>query len=213
MTRRLVLTALVLAGTFACGRSTQQQAAGQVAQGAQQPAQSAPSTQAGAAQAAQGLQAVAQGLQAGQPPAALVNYEDLKGLLPAPDGWERKVRGSQSAAGFASVSQAEGTYTRGDSELRIEIIDAALAQLLLAPLTIFVASGYSERNDDGYTKSITIAGHPAFEKWENGERHAEVTAIVGNRFIVTGNGRGVESADQVRKVVEAVDMAKLAAIK
>jgi hypothetical protein len=213
MTRRLTPVALAIVCAIGCGKSGEEEKAKAAEQAAQAAKQAAPGTQGGAAQVAQGLQQMAQGMQTGRAPAQLVAYEELKALLPEPSGWERKTRGEQTSMGLASISHAEGEYTSGDTRIKLEITDAALAQMLLAPLTIFVGAGYSERNDDGYTKSITIAGNPGFEKWEKESRHAEVTAIVGNRFIVTADGRGVDGADPVRKVVEAVNLAKLASMK
>jgi hypothetical protein len=85
--------------------------------------------------------------------------------------------------------------------------------VLLAPLSVFMAAGFAEKSDDGYKKSTTIAGSPGFEQWEKEGKHAEITVIVANRFVVTGKGSEVDSPDVVRKIVESVNFAKLASLK
>ena len=119
----------------------------------------------------------------------------------------------EQAMGVASFSTAEARYRTESAEVTLAITDSAMNQLLLAPLTGFIGTGYSERHTNGYTKAISISGAPAFEKWEQDSRHAEVTAIVGNRFIVAGKGRSVPAPDVVRKIVEAVNLTKLAELR
>jgi hypothetical protein len=46
-----------------------------------------------------------------------------------------------------------------------------------------------------------------------GTKHAQSTAVIGNRFIVTANAHDVENADIARKSIEAVNLSKLASIK
>jgi len=144
----------------------------------------------------------------------LIDSDDLKALLPDVAGYERKnTKGEQMSMGVASFSHVETHYEKGDSIVTLEIQDTALSQVLLAPLSVFMASGFAEKSDDGYKKSTTIAGSPGFEQWEKEGKHAEITAIVASRFVVTGKGSEVDSPDVVRKIVESVNFAKLASMK
>lgn len=208
MTRQLPFVALVMATAVvaACGGGSSSAPAASPA--------ATPAATPNAQTAAQSLQQMAQGLsQSGAGTAKLVEYEVLKALMPEASGWTRTVKGDQISMGIASISHAEGTYEKGDTHMKIEITDAALNQLVLTPLSVYMATGFSERNDDGYTKAITIAGVPGFEKWEKDEKHAEVTAIVANRFVVAGESHGLDSADDIRKLVESVNLSKLATLK
>lgn len=219
--RRLLIGGLVLA-TVACGKSSEQQqaeeAAKKVEQGAQAmqegAAEMAKGAQDATAQMAQGLQQMAQGFQQmAQGTAKPVEFESLKALLPQIAGWEqRNARGEEVTVPMA-ISRAEAQYYKGDSHIEIEIVDSAMSQLLLAPMNMFLASGYAERSDDGFKRAAKVGGSPGFEEWQTASKRGEVTAVIGNRFIVKGTGNDVDSIDVVRQSVESVDLKKLAALK
>jgi hypothetical protein len=162
-----------------------------------------------AAQFAQGMQQLAQNQQTAKP----VEFEQLIALLPEPEGWTRsKPRGTEISVGV-SASRAEARYEQGESTINLEITDSSFNQLMMAPLSMMLMSTYSERSSDGFKRATTIGGHPGFETWENESKDAEVTAVVANRFIVTGKGQNVESVDVVKALVQAVDLGKLAGLK
>jgi glucose/arabinose dehydrogenase len=221
MIRRLSVAAAALALTIGCGKSEQQkqaeataQAAQQAAQASQQAAQGAQTAAQGAQTAAQGLQQMAQALQSGQGQVKMIESDTLKTLLPEVSGWERKnSKSEQVSMGVASMSHAETHYEAGDQEIKLDITDSAMSQLLLAPVVMYLATGYSEKTDDGYKKAVQVGGYPGFESWDKSSKRAEVAAVVGNRFIVAATDNNVESVDPVRKLVETVDLAKLAGLK
>jgi hypothetical protein len=214
----------MLLSAIGCGGSSQEaeleEAARNVEQGAQA-VQQAAEQMAGqgadsAEQMTQGLQQMAQGFQqmTTQASAPLVPFERLQALLPAVDGWAQSdARGEQQSMGAMSVSKAEAVYRQGDSRIDLEITDTALSQLLLAPMSMFLASGYSERSSEGFKRAAKIGASPGFEEWNSEARDGEVTAVVGNRFIVTARGRDVAGIEAVRGVVEAVDLDTLAGLK
>lgn len=214
-----ILVASVVAA--ACGNSQQQQAeeaAKKMEQGAQQmqkaAEQMAKDAQGSSADMAAGLQKMAEGFQQmAQGTAKPVDFEQLKSALPEVGGWTRtNPRGEQVNMPVA-ISRAEARYTKDKSRVELEIVDTALSQLLLAPVSMFLGSGYSERSDDGFKRAATISGQPGFEEWNNDNKRGEVTAVVGKRFIVKGTGHQVDNLETVRGVVEAVDLGKLAALK
>lgn len=229
---RYVMCAAAIGATVACGQSAEQKqaqeaakqataagqqaaAAGQQAAAAgQQAASAAQTATSGLAQMAQGLTQMAAGMQGknGQvaPP---VDYEQLKALVPDYSGWDKKgVKGEQMSSPF-QYSKAEAHYSKGDSTIDLEITDSALNQILIAPFSMFLTSGYSERSDEGYKKSAPVKGNPGYEEWQKDDKHAEITTVVNNRFIVEAKGHSVDSPDVVRKLVESMDLAKLAALK
>ena len=219
--RKLLVVLVASMFVVACGNSQQQQAeeaAKKMEQGAQQmqkaAEQMAKDAQSSSADMAAGLQKMAQGFQQmAQGTAKPVDFELLKGAMPEVGGWARtNPRGEQVNMPVA-ISRAEARYTKDKSRVELEIVDTALSQLLLAPVSMFLGSGYSERSDDGFKRSAKIAGQPGFEEWNNEDKRGEVTAVVGNRFIVKGTGHQVENLETVRSVVEAVDLGKLAALK
>ena len=111
------------------------------------------------------------------------------------------------------ISKASARYEKGESSLTLEIIDSSFNQLFLAPMTMFMAVGYEERSDDGYTKAVTLAGSPGFEKWRTRRNDGKVGVIVSNRFVVSADGNNVENIDVLKKAVQAVDLGKLATMK
>ena len=218
---KLLLILVGSAFVVACGSSQQRQAeeaAKKMEAGAQQvqkaAEQMAKDAQGSSAQMAAGLQQMAQGFQQmAQGTAKPVDFEQLKGALPQVSGWTMSnARGEQVNMPVA-ISRAEARYSKDKSRVELEIVDTALSQLLLAPVSMFLGSGYSERSDDGFKRAAKIGGQPGFEEWRNDDNRGEVTAVVANRFIVKGTGHQVESLETVKSVVEAVDLGKLAALK
>lgn len=230
MNRRLLLGSLVLVVTAACGGSSQKATETKPADAksaASQPANAAAGQAAGGGTAAaagqaqatpnaqQALQQLAQGLQQmSKNTAKPVDFEELKALLPDIAGWTKSdIHGEQQTAMGMSQSNAKARYTKGESTIQIEITDSTMNQLLLAPMTMFMASGYEEKSDDGYKKAVQVGGYPGFEEWEKGAKHAQTTAVVANRFIVAADAHSVEGPDVARKAVESVNLAKLAGLK
>ena len=145
--------------------------------------------------------------------APAVPFEQLVALLPEAGGWARsKPKGEQQSMGI-TMSRAHAEYEKGESSMELEIIDSSFNQLVLTPLSMYLASGFNERSSDGYKKSSPLGGHPGFESWENDAKRGEVTVLVGNRFIVHGTGRNVNNTDAVKSLVQAVDLGRLAGLK
>jgi hypothetical protein len=141
------------------------------------------------------------------------DFEQLQTLLPRLEGWtQADARGEQLSMPVA-YSRAEAIYRRDDSRIEVEITDTALNPLLLAPMSMFLSPGFSERSSDGFKRAARIGGQPGLEEWNSGSLRGEVTAIVGNRFIVTAKGRDLTDLDPVRKAVEAVDFGTLASLE
>ena len=221
MRKTLIAGILVLAAT-GCGTAEQQKQAEQLkkgadeaAKGAQQIAAAAQAASkdaqsgmaAGVAQFAKGLQQMAQ---SGGP---VIDFEHLKTLLPELPGYTRSTPRGEQITMPMKMSKAEARYEKEGSSIHIEITDSAFNQLILAPVSMMMAMGYEEKSDDGYTKAVTIAGSPAFEKWNKPGKDGEINVVVANRFIVTAKGNNVENIDVVRKAVQAVDLNKLAGMK
>jgi hypothetical protein len=229
MNPRFLIGSLVLVVTAACGGSSQKAtetkpadaktAASQPENAASGQAAGGGAAAAGQAQASpnamQGLQQLAQGLQQmSKNTAKPVDFEELKALLPDIAGWTKSdIHGEQQTVMGMSQSNAKARYTKGESTIQIEITDSTMNQILLAPMAMFITSGYEEKSDDGYKKAVQVGGFPGFEEWEKGAKHGQTTAIVANRFIVAADAHSVEGPDVARKAVESVNLAKLAGLK
>jgi X-X-X-Leu-X-X-Gly heptad repeat protein len=221
VSKRAVIAGLVLVSMVGCGKAEQKQAeeaSKKIEQGAQAMQQGADQMARGARQGSdqmsQGLQQMAQGFQQmAQGSAKAVDYELLKALLPNVSGWTRSDTKGEQLTMPVSYSRAETRYQKDDSRIELEITDTALSQMLIAPMSMFLATGYAERSDDGFKRAAKVGGFPAMEEWDNGSKRGEITALVGNRYMVHGTGEDVKDLAPVRQIVEAVDLSKLAALK
>jgi len=148
-----------------------------------------------------------------QPAVQPVPFEDLIACLPEAAEWTRSKPTGELVTMGIDMSRAHGDYEKGDGSIDIDITDSSFNQLFLAPLTTYLAKGYSERTNDGYRKAAPVGGQPAFETWNSESRRAEVIVVVANRFVVQATGHDVDSAEPVRVLVQAVDFSRLAALK
>jgi hypothetical protein len=208
---RGLLGALTLAAV-ACGGSAKAPSTAD-APPATTPAQPTPQATAQAGQPPHGLQPLTLAQGAGQNTTP-VDFEKLIALLPdAPAGWVRgKSKGNLVDTGVA-ISAAEADYEKGEASIHLELTDTAFNQVYLAPLHFTLVAHYSERSPTGYTKAEPIGGSPGFEKWDGDAKSAEVTAVVGNRIVITAKGHDVDNADATRGLVAAVDQGRLKALK
>lgn len=212
MTRQL--TASILAGalvtTLACGKSAEQKQAEEAAKAV------AEATKSGADQMAAGAAAMAKGFEAmakGTASAEVVPFETLGAALPEMSGWTRgEITGSTSNFPM-KVSESKADYRDGNKEIRLAVVDATLAQVMIVPFAAFLSASYSERSTDGYKKGTSVKGEPAFEGVNTKSDTSELTVVVGKRFIVSANGSGGASIENVRALVEKMDFGKLTAAK
>ena len=217
---RFASSVLVLALlTTACGPSEEEKRAEEAARAAEETAQSA---EAAAESAAQSLEQMAKGLEqlasggaatVDGKPVEPVRFQDLIDVLPQLDGWEQqKPTGERMTAPFPTAN-AKATYTKDDATINVEVVDSTFSQLLIAPVAMFLQSGYSTESTSGYEKSVTVNGQPGWEKWNSDTKSAEVHALVGKRFIVSVEGSNVENPEQLREVASKMDFNRLANLK
>ena len=212
MTRRFTASIVVLAlsVTVACAKSAEQKQAEEAARAI------AAATKSGADQMAAGAAAMAKGLEAMSKGAAateVVQFETLGASFPEISGWTRgEVTGSTKNFPM-KVSESKTEYRDGEKRIRLSAVDATLAQMMMAPFAAFLSANYSERSSNGYKKGTSVNGEPAFEEVDTRNDTAELTVVVGKRFIVTAHGNRGAGIDAVRGLVEKVDFGKLTAAK
>jgi hypothetical protein len=134
-------------------------------------------------------------------------------LLPDIAGWTRSEVTGEQLTTPVTYARAEAVYRKDDSRIELVITDSALSQLLLAPVSIFLGPGYSERSDDGFRRAVKVGGQPGMEQWNSGSRRAAVTALVANRYLVHASGDDVSGVEPVMAAVESVNLSRLAALK
>ncbi|HQX81417.1 MAG TPA: hypothetical protein PKW63_06635 [Vicinamibacterales bacterium] len=198
----------------ACGKSAEQEQAEKTAQAiADATKAGADQMAAGAAAMTKGLEQMAQGASGAGGKVEVLPFEKLGEAFPEVSGWTRgEITGSTSTFPM-SISQSEASYRKDDARIKVEVVDAALAQMLFVPFSMFLSSNFSERSSDGYKKGTSVKGEPAFEDVNTKNQSAELTVVVGKRFIVTGRGSQGAGIEPVRAVLEQMDFTKLTAAK
>lgn len=212
MTRQLTAgtLAIVLVAAAACGKSAEQKQAEEAAKTiAEATKTSADQMAAGAAAMAKGLEQMTKGTTSGE----VLPFETLGFSFPEVSGWKRgEVTGSTTNFPM-KISEAKTAYQDGDKRIRVEVVDATLAQMMFIPFSAFLSSNFSERSSDGYKKGTSVKGEPAFEEVNTKNETAELTVVVGKRFIVSAHGNRGTSIENVRSVIDQMDFGKLTAAK
>ena len=224
--RRLVST-IVIAGLLvaACGKSAEQKAAEQAAEDVKKAAEAVAeaATKQGTAAAAQGVGEMAKAMQgmaaamsgagADGKPVDPIAFQTLQTHLPTVSGWERGEVEGERMTMPVPFSQVETEYRKGDASVDLKIVDTGFAQMLIAPWSMMLATGYSRESSNGYEKATTISGNPAIEKWDSRAKRGELNILVGKRFMVTVEGQDVADIKDVQAFASAMNLGAIAALK
>lgn len=225
---RAVIFACVLAvAVSACGKSEEQKAAEKAAEDLKQAAEavgkaaaqtgSAAAT-AGVGEAAKAMQSMAHALSgaaagADGKPVEPVAFQTLQSHLPKVSGWEMKEPEGERMTMPVPFSQIETRYTKDKARIDVKIVDTGFAQLLVAPWSMMLASGYSRETSRGYEKATTVSGNPAIEKWNKDRSNGELDVLVGKRFMVTIEGRDIADMKLLQDFASNFDFNAIGALK
>ena len=66
-----------------------------------------------------------------------------------------------------AYSQAKVKYRKESQEIEVSVTDSGFNQLMLAPFSLFLTSGYEKETENGYEKSAKVAGYPGWEEWNS----------------------------------------------
>ena len=213
-----IASVALLASAVACGKSPQQQQAEQIQKNAQQMAQAAAQMSNNAQDVAKGMEAMAKGLTAAtqngkMAPVEPIDFKELQAILPDVPGWEKSHPEAERMTAPVSFSYASTRYKKDDFEITEKLTDSGFNQLLIAPLSMMLAAGYAKETSDGFEKSTTISGYPAFEKWDKREKSGELTVFVNQRFVVELEGTGLADNKELQALLARTDLKRLAAFK
>jgi hypothetical protein len=81
--------------------------------------------------------------------------------------------------------------------------------MLLMPVRMMVATGYSKETSDGYEKATTVGGQPAVEKWQPERKDGELTILANDRFVVEVRGRDIDNVKTLHDFAGKIDFGKL----
>ncbi len=149
--------------------------------------------------------------------AAVVDFRDLKALLPAdlPGMKRSNASGEKNATMGMTIATAEGQYQSTGSDgatLNIKISDMGGTGAIGGFMQYGFASMDVDKEDDhGYERSTTIGGNKALEKYNSQDKHGEIQVLVNKHFTVEVTGYNV-TMEQVKGALAKVDLAKLATL-
>lgn len=218
-----MIASVLAVGLVACGKSESQkqgeetkkaleQASKNAEQAGKSASQAAESATKGLEQFAKGLEGMASAL-GGAKAVEPVSFKELYAVFTPLDGWEMgKPTGEKLTNPFA-YSQAKVKYRKDDAEIETTITDSGFNQLIVAPFSIFLTSGYEKETEHGYEKSVKVAGFPGWEKWDGSDKDGELNAFVNKRFLVQFEGNHLTDTKVLYQLAEASNLAKLVEIK
>jgi anti-sigma regulatory factor (Ser/Thr protein kinase) len=218
--------AAALVGTAACGQSRSEKQAEETKKAIEEATRNAEdagkSAGEAAKQASKGMEEFAKGLSgmagamAGNKdgkPIEPVSFRDLQGVFVPLNGWEMgKPTGEKITVPFA-YSQAKVKYRKDDARIEITVTDSGMNQLMLAPFSMFLTTGYEKETENGYEKSEKVGGFPGWEKWNSSNKSGEVNAFVNKRFLVQIEGDNLADTKVLHQLADASNLAKLASIQ
>lgn len=154
-------------------------------------------------------------LQSGGEP---VKFEALQAFLPSDaditkNGWQKFEVTGMALAEPIKGAKAAMTLKKDGSELVVDIVDTVFNQSLFAPVAAFLVDGFKEENANGFKRSITFQDQPAFEEWTSRDRVANLTILVGKRYLVHLQATNVGSTEPVKSVAAWINLTKLADLK
>jgi hypothetical protein len=143
-----------------------------------------------------------------------IPYADLQKMLPSSiSGYNKEgdPKGESINMMGMSYSTASQVYKSGDGEITLNIMDYNASYAAFGAATAMFATGFSVDNDQEHLGAIDlgISGVKAWEDVKKKEKRSTVMAGVNDRFLVTAEGRNVET-DAVKAAIKSVDFNKLA---
>lgn len=137
----------------------------------------------------------------------VVNFRALKKMLPNAVGNAERTdaKGQRSGMFGINIAQAEGKYRSGNQTAEVNIVDIGGVGLAINSFADWSKMEIDNESDDGYERTIKIAGHPAYVKWSERNQNGEIAVIVGNRFVVNVKGDNL-TMDDLEDALDEIDL-------
>ncbi|MEW6388152.1 MAG: hypothetical protein AB1491_11610 [Thermodesulfobacteriota bacterium] len=147
----------------------------------------------------------------GTPAAAQI---DFKQLLPfveiqPPAGWEvaQPPSGATTKVPVKMTDVSVRFRAGGNKSLEVAILDCLGDSLPIKKHT----QPLELKSGEGYSKPVQILGFNGLETYKT-DKGGEINLNIGDRFLVTLKGEGLENTDILKSVAQKLDLKKLAAL-
>ena len=145
-------------------------------------------------------------------PVELVNFRDLKALLPAELSGMKRVEasGEKSGAMGMTVSTAKAIYKHEDGgQITIELSDLGGTGGLAGLAAMgFETAEIDRETETGYERTTKFDGFPGKEEYDSKMERGEISAFVGRR--VSAKVEAYKVSDEVmHEAFEAIDLKKI----
>ncbi len=146
----------------------------------------------------------------------VVDYQKLIPILPkAPEGWTAdEPEGSTEDVGGFRITNVHRDYRKGEGD-KAPTVAISVLDSVSNPDYVTATSASWNRNSEtpeGYSKSVTIDGHPGFEAYEKEQKHASLWVMIANRYFVQIELQN-QDPKELQEWIKRVDLKKLAGIK
>ncbi|MGE3304009.1 MAG: Yip1 family protein [Hyphomonadaceae bacterium] len=147
--------------------------------------------------------------QKGEATVAAVDPASLQALLPEalPGGFARTSISSAST-GAVGAAQAEGEYARGEASITLQVMHLG-AMGAMASMAGAMGVTANRQDADGYARTRTVNGRVVTEEASTSGGTAKYSVVGKNGAVITADGRGGASADDVKKAVEAIGIDRI----
>lgn len=146
----------------------------------------------------------------------VVDYPKLIPILPeAPSGWKAdNAEGSTEDVGGFRITNVHRDYRKGEGD-KVPTAAISILDSVSNPDYVTATSASWNKNSEGpegYSKAVTIDGHPGFEAYEKDRKNASLWVMVANRYFVQIELQN-EDPKELLEWIKRIDLKKLAAIK
>jgi len=142
----------------------------------------------------------------------IVNFREMKELLPGKiGGLELKdSEGSTSGAfGFkASTVTAKFANDDNSKNVKLDMVDTGGIGKAFLGAVPWTTMEMDKETSSGYEKTTEYKGNKAFEKYNNKNKTGNLAVLVGERFVVTLEGRGL-TMDELKDGMDDVSFKQL----
>jgi len=145
-------------------------------------------------------------------PVEPVDWKQLAPFLIDIKGWEvyEEAEGSTFNIDDFKVSQVEQSYSSGDKDLTIEIVDGGYVPDVYEEFKNIMTHEVDSSEES--IKKITIKGFPGYEKYDYEDKEAEIVILISDRFLVHLNGTNFKDTAELKEIANILDLNGIAKI-